>query len=313
MTLSHTDTAPPLVRWDAENAARFGRAELRFRHTLHERPLFSDEGLEEVLDRYPRDKLGVFTMGDDPVDWRSWRRGAAERNMTGSRLLEATKTGRLWLNLRQTDVHLVEFAVLGDEIFGDMERHVPGLRTFKRDVGLLISSPRAQVFYHFDVPNVTLWGLRGEKTLYVYPAHAPFLEDEDLERLVLKEAAEQVEFDPAWDARAQVFPMQAGDMISWRQNAPHRVVNGDSLNVSLSLEYMTPEALMRANIVYANAMLRRNAGMQPRVQEGFGPVALAKLGLARAAKVARRNAPTRTAPAPSFRLDATEPGSVSGL
>ena len=312
MTLVPTSSAS-VVQWGAENAARFGRAELRFRHALHERPLFSDAGLEEALDRYPRDQLGVFTMGDDPVDWRSWRRGSAMRNMTGSRLLEAAKTGRLWLNLRQADRHLVEYAVLSDEIFGDMERHVPGLRTFKRDTGLLISSPRAQVFYHFDVPNVTLWGLRGEKTLYVYPPHAPFLDDEDLERTVLREAAEQVAFDPAWDARAQVFPMRPGDMISWRQNAPHRVVNGDSLNVSLSLEYMTPEALMRANIVYANAMLRRNAGMQPRVQEGFGPLALAKLGLARAAKVARRNAPTRTAPPASFRLDATAPGLMAAM
>ena len=252
-------------------------------------------------------------MGDDPVDWRSWRRGAAERNMTGSRLLEAAKTGRLWLNLRRTNDHLVEYSALSDEIFGDMERHVPGLRTFKRDVGLLISSARAQVFYHFDVPNVTLWGLRGEKTLYVYPPHAPFLEDEALERVVLKEAAEQVAFDPAWDARAQVFPMRPGDMISWRQNAPHRVVNGDSLNVSLSLEYMTPDALMKANIVYANAMLRRNAGLQPRVQAGFGPLALAKLGLARAAKAARRRVPASTSPPPSFRLDATEPGATPGV
>jgi hypothetical protein len=301
-----------LVHWEAEQAARFGRAELAFRHSLHERPMFSDEGLEEVLDRYPRDKLGVFTMGDDPVDWRSWRRGSAERNMTGSRLLEATKTGRLWLNLRETNQHLVEYSALSDEIFGDMERHVPGLRTFKRDVGLLISSANAQVFYHFDVPPVTLWGLRGEKTLYVYPPHAPFLEDVALEKLVLREAAEQVAFDPSWDERAEVFHMKPGDMISWRQNAPHRVVNGPMLNVSLSLEYMTPEALMRANVIYANALLRRNAGLQPRVQSGFGPVSLAKVGLARAAKVARRNAPTRTAPPPSFRLDATQPGLVTG-
>lgn len=297
-----------LVDWNAEDAARFGRAELAFRHSLHERPMFSDEGLEEVLDRYPRDKLGVFTMGDDPVDWRSWRRGSAMRNMTGSRLLEAAHTGRLWLNLREANTHLIEYSALSDEIFGDMERHVPGLRTFKRDVGLLISSANAQVFYHFDVPPVTLWGLRGEKTLYVYPPHAPFLEDEALERLVLKEAAEQVAFDPEWDARAQVFHMTPGDMISWRQNAPHRVVNGPMLNVSLSLEYMTPEALVRANVIYANAMLRRNAGLQPRVQSGYGPVTLAKMGLARAAKVARRNAPARTAPPPSFKLDATEPG-----
>ncbi len=304
---------PPLVHWDAERAARFGREEVALRHTLHERPMFSEEGLEEVLDRFPRERLGVFTMGDDPVDRGSWRRGSALGNMTGSRLLEATKTGRLWLNMRAANDHLIEYAALSDEVFGELERHVPGLRTFKRDVGLLISSPNAQVFYHLDVPPVTLWGLRGEKTLYVYPPYAPFVEEEQLERIVLKETAEQVDYDPAWDVRAQVFHMTPGDMVSWRQNAPHRVVNGPMLNVSLSLEYMTPEALMRTNVIYANALLRRNAGLQPRVQSGFGPVSLAKVGLARAAKVARRNAVTRTAPPPSFKLDATQPGLLSSL
>ena len=308
-----SDSPMPLVRWEAEKAAKFGREELAFRHTLHDRPMFSDAGLEEVLDRYPRDKLGVFTMGDDPVDWRSWRRGSVLNNMTGSRLLDAAQTGRLWLNLREANQHLIEYSALSDEIFGDMERHVPGLRTFKRDVGLLISSAHAHVFYHLDVPPVTLWGLRGEKTLYVYPPHAPFVEEEQLERIVLKESAEQYAFDPAWDARAELFHMTPGDMISWRQNAPHRVVNGPMLNVSLSIEYMTPEALMRANVIYANALLRRNAGLQPRVQSGYGPVSLAKVGLARAAKVARRKLPARTAPAPSFRLDATQPGLVAGL
>ncbi len=308
MTLS----ARPLVTWEADKAARFGRAELAFRHDLHTRPMFDDAGLEEVLDRFPRDKLGVFTMGDDPVDWRSWRRGAAERNMTGSRLLEAARTGRIWLNLRGVNDHLLEYSALSDEIFGDMERHVPGLKTFKRDVGLLISSADAQVFYHLDVAPVTLWGLRGEKTLYVYPPHAPFVEEEQLERIVLRETAEQYAYDPAWDARATVFRMQPGDMISWRQNAPHRVVNGPMLNVSLSLEYMTPEALVRANVIYANAMLRRSAGLSPRVQAGFGPVALAKVGLARAAKAARRKVDARQPLPTTFRLDATAPGLGAG-
>ena len=301
-----------IAHWDVESAARFGRAELALRHDLHTRPLFDDAGLEEVLDRYPREQLGVFTMGDDPVDWASWRRGAAERNMTGSRLLEAAKTGRIWLNLRRVNEHLLEYSALSDEIFGDMEQNVPGLKTFKRDVGLLISSAHAQVFYHLDVAMVTLWGLRGEKTLYVYPPHAPFVEDEQLERIVLRESAEHYTYDPAWDARAKTFRMTPGDMISWRQNAPHRVVNGPMLNVSLSLEYLTPEALMRANVIYANALLRRSAGLHPRVQRGFHPVALAKFGLARAAKAARRPAASPPVSAPSFRLDATAPGLGAG-
>ena len=295
--------------WTADKAARFGRANLRFRHDLHGRPMFDEAGLERVLDLYPRERLGVFTMGEDPTDWRSWRRGAAE-GVTGDRLLEAVRAGRIWLNLRDVGAHLPDYAALCDEIFTDLESHARGLRTFKRDLGLLISSANAQVFYHLDVPLVTLWGLRGEKTLYVYPPEAPFVAPDELEAIILKDKPEQFAFDPGWDARAETFAMAPGDMITWRQNAPHRVVNGPMLNVSLSIEFMTPQALMRANVIYANGLLRRRAGLSPRVQERLGPTALAKLGLARAAKAVRRT-PGRTAPAVDFRLDARRPGELS--
>lgn len=300
-----------ITDWTPEAARSFGRAELSLRHDLHARPMFDDAGLERVLDLYPRERLGVFTMGDDPVDWRSWRRGAAE-GLTGSQLLEAALTGRIWLNLRRVDEALPEYAALLAEIFSDMEGHAPGLSTYKRDLGLLISSANAQVFYHLDVPLVTLWGLRGEKTLYVYPPEAPFVAPQELEAIVLKDKPEQFAFDPTWDARAQVFRMRPGDMVTWRQNAPHRVVNGPMLNVSLSIEFMTPAASMRANVIYANGLLRRRAGLKPAIQDRAGPAALAKFGLARAAKAVRR-APERTAPPPAFRLDAARPGELLPL
>ena len=88
-----------ILDWTPEKAAAFGRANLQFAHDLHLRPLFSDDGLAAALDRYPRDQLGVFTMGDDPVAWRTWRRGSGE-GLTGAQLLEAVKAGRIWFNLR---------------------------------------------------------------------------------------------------------------------------------------------------------------------------------------------------------------------
>ncbi|MBP6547112.1 MAG: hypothetical protein KA220_10375, partial [Phenylobacterium sp.] len=90
--------------WTPEKGAAFTRSNLAFEHDLHERPMFDDAGLEELLDRYPREKLGVFTMGEDPVAWTTWRRGSAG-TLTGSKLLEAAQSGRIWLNLRETNLH----------------------------------------------------------------------------------------------------------------------------------------------------------------------------------------------------------------
>ena len=66
-----------ITDWTAQKARDFSKANLAFEHGLHRDPMFSDDGLASLLDRYPRDKLGVFTMGDDPVDWQSWRKGSA--------------------------------------------------------------------------------------------------------------------------------------------------------------------------------------------------------------------------------------------
>ena len=110
-----------ITDWTPQKGAAFGKANLAFKHGLHERPMFSDAGLEELLDRYPREKLGVFTMGEDPVAWTTWRKGAAN-GLSGSKLLEAAQAGRIWLNLRQTNDHLPEYARLGDEIFAIVSR-----------------------------------------------------------------------------------------------------------------------------------------------------------------------------------------------
>ena len=180
-------------------------------------------------------------------------------------------------------------------------------------MGLLISSPNAQVFYHLDATPVTLWQLRGEKRMWVYPRQAPFVTDEEIERIVLRETAEQFPYRPDFDAGAQVHEMTPGVMVSWPQNAPHRLVNGPMLNVSLSIEYLTPAAMLRANVIYANGVMRRRLGARPKVAEGYTPANLAKFGLARAAKALKLQKATAVKTAPSFRLQPGRPGELAAL
>lgn len=272
-----------ITDWTPEKARDFTTTNLAFEHGLHERPMFSDEGLVSLLDRYPRDKLGVFTMGHDPVDWQSWRRGSPG-NLTGDQLLLAAKEGRIWLNLRHANDYLPDYAALEEEIFAEKTAQ-SGRRTFKRDLGMLISSPNAQVFYHLDMPLVSLWQLRGEKRVWVYPVADSHVTEQELERIALRETAEQLAFRPDMDAVSEVHDLIPGRMVTWEQNAPHRIVNGPMLNVSLSIEFMTPAALMRANVLYANGVLRKT-GLNPRVQTAPHPMALAKIGLSRAVKAA---------------------------
>ena len=272
-----------ITDWTPDKARQFSRENLSFQHGLHTRPMFDDEGLASLLDRYPRDRLGVFTMGEDPVDWQSWRRGSAGR-LSGEKLLEAAMAGRIWLNLRHCNDHLQEYRWLEKEVFSHKQAHT-GVKTFKRDLGVLISSANAQVFYHLDVPLVSLWQIRGQKRVWVYPVEEPYIGAEQLERIVLKETAEQFDYQAAYDDGAHVYDLTPGKMVTWRQNAPHRIENGPMLNVSLSMEFMTAPALMRANVLYANGILRKQ-GWSPNIQAAPHPAALAKVGLARAFKAA---------------------------
>ena len=197
--------------WSNDRIEGFEKAIVRFRHTLAERPLFSDAGLIGVLNRYPRDAMGIFTMGEDLEDWQSWRRGTAN-GLDGAALLEAVRQGRLWLNLRHANRHLPEFAALCDEISAEKEKHLK-TRILNRDLGLLISSPNARVFYHLDVPLSSLWQVRGVKRIWFYPRGEPFTDPAWLERCVHGVAEGQMPFSSEWDAHAATFELTAGDNL----------------------------------------------------------------------------------------------------
>jgi hypothetical protein len=276
--------------WTADKIARFEKDIITFRHTLADLPLFSDEGLAEVLDRYPREALGVFTMGEDLEDWRSWRRGSAGR-MSGADLLAAVQEGRLWLNLRHANRRLLEFASLCDAISAEKEDHLK-TRVLNRDLGLLISSPNARVFYHLDVPLSSLWQIRGQKRIWFYPRSETYVDPAWLEACVHGEAEGQMPFQAEWDAEATTMALNPGDMVTWPQNMSHRVDNGPMMNVSVSMEFMTPRARARGNVLYANGVLRRKLGWTPAIQSR-GPAFVAKLAFAAAHKaiVARTRKP----------------------
>lgn len=265
-------TVSVLTDWDEQKAKAFGKENIIAQHNLHERPMFTDEGLIDLLDNFPRHDLGIYTMSHDPLERESFKAGDA-KELSGKELFDAVHAGRLWFNLRRANEHLPEFAALADDMFGDMEAKTPGLKTNRHDLGVLISSPNAQVFYHFDIPLVTLWQIRGTKRVWLYPPEPPYLDDDDLENVVLKETEEEIDFDLAYDKGAMIVDLKPGMMATWPQNGPHRIVNQDMVNVSLSCEFQTHMSLVRANAIYANGVFRRNFGMDTTILNN-GPISL---------------------------------------
>jgi hypothetical protein len=265
---------PLLENWTPEQAARLERTIFVAQHRLDSLGLFDDDRLAELLDRHPPKDLGINTMGVDPVNRRDWQEGRAGK-LTGRDLLEAARTGRIWLNVRRVMDHHPEYAELVVALYADLERTCPGLETFNHSANLLISSPTAMVYYHLDCPVNMLWHLRGRKRVWAYPLEAGLVSDETIEGVLCGERSEELDFRPEWDELAVVHDLEPGEMITWPQHTPHRVVNTEGLNVSLSTEHMTARAVRRNNVFLANRHFRNLLGGAWRRTEldGWRPAA----------------------------------------
>ncbi len=248
-----------LDNWTPEQAARLERAIFVGQHRLPTLDLFDDERLIELLDAHPRADLGINTMGDDPERREHWQEGRAG-SLDAAELLEAVRTGRIWLNVRRVMDHHPEYAELVLALYGELEQGTPGLRTFNHSANLLISSPGAQVYYHLDCPANMLWHVRGRKRVWAYPLEAGLVSDETIEGVLCGEKSEELAFRAQWDELAVVHDLEAGEMVTWPQHTPHRVMNTEGVNVSLSTEHMTPQAARRNNVFLANRHFRKLLG-----------------------------------------------------
>ncbi|MCC9605042.1 cupin-like domain-containing protein [Blastopirellula sp. JC732] len=241
-------------------------------HRLVETGLFDDEHLVRILDTHPRDALNVNTMGTDETDRRDWKEGDASK-LNGEQLLQATKEGRLWLNIRNMLTHHREYADLINSIYDELETKVTGFHALERSANLLVSSPTAIVYYHLDIPINMLWHLRGKKRAYVYPPNDErFVTQSTIEDVICGESYEELHFDPKFDESAFVAELEPGQMVTWPQNTPHRVTNVEGLNVSLTTEHKTPKAIRRIKLFRANRFFRHQCGYQnlSTTTEGVG-------------------------------------------
>ncbi len=302
-------TKPMLTDWTDEKAAGFNEKPQVFQHNLHEREMFSDAGLADLIDRYPREELSIYTMGGTDSDRTSFVHGEAG-DLSGEEIMQAVAEGRLWINMRNANDYLPDYDALTQEMFGELSERMPSFKPLKRDTSILISSPNARVYYHFDVPFVMLWQIRGEKTAFIYPTGAPYMSDEEMEAVVLKETEEEISYDPAFDADAMKIEMRPGLMANWPQMAPHRIDNGNCVNVSLSCEFMTMPGLIKANALFTNGVLRRRHGMNPELAKDSMVKLYGKAAAARIFKAFSSRKAFARQTAPSFAVDLSAENAV---
>ncbi len=253
-------SARPLVEIGASEREGFDRQLVVSRHNLATdlatAPLFSDDVIADVLDNYPAEWLFALTMGSDPERPEDNER-VQHTGASGAAMLEAVRRGRLWLNITNIDQVDRRYRALTDRLYAEVGAAIPGFVVDESHSTLLVSSPSAMVYFHVDGPPSFLWHVRGRKRVWVYP----HLDESVLERSLLEDVyagtrQEYVPYRSAFDDLAEIRDLDPGDVAMWPHNAPHRVANLDTINVSFVTDHWTPDARRRARVYKANRFLR---------------------------------------------------------
>ncbi len=292
------------------DAAKWSRSNLRLNHTLDRSSLFSDEALAALIETYPDHLCDISTMATGGCDHSTWRYGNIG-DLSGAQVLNAVKSGRFWINLRSVDKVDRRYRDVLEAMFAEIGANVPGLGpTYRKKLGILISSPGAQVFYHADVPGQSLWQIRGRKRVHVYPPAPPFLQREDLENVITGIQEEDIPYDPAFEEHVSIYDLEPGEMLHWPLNGPHRVVNHDCLNVSLTTEHWTTDIHRHYMMNYANGVLRNVFGHRARSRAVTGTAFWAKLAFALFWKYGRFQKRYEFKGMIDFKLDPSAPGGL---
>ena len=302
---------PVFTGWEDKHSAVWGQTPVCLTHRLDRHELFANDTLAAVLEAYPREHYQLLQWGDHG-ERGSWREGEIGK-LSGPEILAAIAKGRVWLNLRNLPQVDKRYGELLEQIFDELAERMPGFDTFTRKIGLLISSPKSRTLYHADLPGQSLWQIRGSKRVYVYPAAAPFMRPEHMEAIALSGVETNMAYQPWYDEHAQVFDLQPGQMLTWPLNAPHRVDNHDCLNVSMTLEYFTPDIRRHHMVTVANGIMRSKLGIRPSSHVTTGPSFWSKAVLQKVLKQTANGDRKRARRQPEFRLDPGAPEAIADI
>lgn len=214
--------------------------------------------------------LDVCTMGNVDCELYPNRFQTGDfRGVDGKILLDAAKAGKVWINIRRGMNLHPEYKDVLDQMYGGIAEKT-GNKAYNANGGILISSPIAQVPYHFDKTETILWHVRGKKSMYLYPLTEKFIPDSAYEATLLNELEDDLPYRPEYDEEATIFDFEEGQALSWPLNMPHRVDN-QTFCVSVTTEYSTRESGMKNAAMIANATLRHRLGIESSYTKA-GPI-----------------------------------------
>ncbi len=280
---------------------RAGREVLKFHHRLDETGLFSDAALARLIDETPRERISIRTSaaGAEP-----WIAGEAGR-LNGAELVAAARKGRIWITVPTAGAirYCRVLARLMDEF-----AHAMGLKVLDAEAQVVIASPRTGAAFHVDSAETMVLHVRGHETLQVHPPRG--LTERRLEAILREEASPDLPPGQPLEGGATPVSLQSGEAAWWPLHSPHRTVNGEGLNVSVAIAFVSPRSRRVNGVVYTNGFLRRRLGLHPVSSRTPSLLQPAYLAAARLLQSLRPHGDAPPAPAPRFEVDLDAPGCI---
>ncbi|WP_052223028.1 hypothetical protein [Novosphingobium malaysiense] len=224
---------------DSGNFAHVNSQPFTFRHRLHVQSLFTLEDVIAMSRRLPD--------GDAFKCWQNGKVGIADGWDTRpeERLsLEETLEGLMENDGLVLFKHVEQDKVFGpvlQDILQEMFDYAP--RAFRDEVIVgealvFLNSPGRLTPYHFDLESSFLLQVQGEKTAFAWPyGDSTLVTDGELEEYCGAGNFNAAVYKPERQNEAQVFKLGPGDGIHFPSVGPHCVQNGDSLSISVNINY----------------------------------------------------------------------------
>jgi cupin superfamily protein len=231
-------------------ASHFADTPFAVHHNLTQHELLGVEAVAELADRLPAESV-EHNRGDVPAVVASDEVEAIDE--TPAEIARNIDTNGCWMVLKNIE-QVPAYRGLLDETLNEVDPLVRGREGGMnlREGFVFLSAPSSTTPAHTDHEHNFLLQIRGTKQMNIGRFADPEAEQRHVEKMFAGDRnMDRLPDDPT------AYELSPGDGVYVPPNAPHWVINGPEVSVSLSITFRTPVTERGAGVHTVNRRLRK--------------------------------------------------------
>ena len=239
---------------------KFEKEIFPLKHDLVNHPLFSLEKLIEASHRLPKDSI-EFNPGDGGINKADQKH--LKDHLSPEETIRNISECKTWLGLKWVN-QLPEYKQVMDELLDSVKPAIDLIypNMYSRQAFIFITSPNSTVPFHMDHEHNFLLQIQGGKKFTAFDKFDHELIPEIEVENHCSQGGRKLALKSELASRGKIHTLKPGDALHSPTFAPHYVQNDDSISISLSMTYVTPELSKRTTIYKLNHHLRK-LGLKP--------------------------------------------------